>query len=149
GYELVPADSTRGEDVKLSDLSSREQELIRRVQPFTMTSVERLAALVNAVTHLVKAGVPADFAECGVWRGGSTMAAALTLLALGQADREIFLYDTFEGMTAPSENDVSYDGRAAEAQLHGQPKEAPIWCYATVDEVRENLRSTGYPQERI
>src|SRR5687767_6982545 len=77
--------------------------IIDRVRPFTMTSPERLHALVSAVDYVTAASVPGAFVECGVWRGGSMMAAALRLQERGVLDRELVLFDTFEGMSSPSE----------------------------------------------
>jgi len=54
-----------------------------------MTIVERMTALINAVTNLTENGIPGDIVECGVWRGGSMLAVALTLLARG--DRSLSL----------------------------------------------------------
>ncbi len=41
------------------------------------------------------------------------MAMALTLKRLGIINRQIYLYDTFSGMSAPSDRDVSYEGANA------------------------------------
>ena len=77
------------------------------------------------------------------------MAALLTLAAQGDLDREIYLYDTFEGMSAPSEADVSFDGRPAVAQLAEAPKGTGIWCCASLEDVKANVASTGYPQSKF
>ncbi|HMB95721.1 MAG TPA: TylF/MycF/NovP-related O-methyltransferase, partial [Tepidisphaeraceae bacterium] len=82
-------------------------------KPFTMTSPHRMNALHEAVKYVLKANIAGDFVECGVWRGGSTMVAAMTLLASGSPSRELYLYDTFTGMSEPSEKDVTTDGRYA------------------------------------
>src|SRR5436190_1952792 len=63
--------------------------------------------VVEAVRYCVRRELPGAFAECGVWRGGSVLAMILTLQALGRSDRDVYLYDTFEGMTEPTEQDVS------------------------------------------
>ena len=62
-------------------------------EDFTMTSEERMYALHASVNYVVGAGIPGDFVECGVWRGGSAMIIALSLLELGVTDRRIYLYD--------------------------------------------------------
>ena len=77
-------------------------DLIERVSPFTMTSIERVVALRDAVVRVVEHGIPGAFVECGVWRGGSAMVMMLTLAELGE-EREIVLFDTFAGMTPPTE----------------------------------------------
>ena len=57
--------------------------------------------LIRAVEHLVRWGIPGDVVECGVWRGGSMMAVARTLLGAGVRDRTLWLYDTFAGLPPP------------------------------------------------
>ena len=45
------------------------------------------------------------------------MAVALTLLRLGVTDRQLYLFDTFSGMTPPSEEDVKHTGERAADML--------------------------------
>jgi O-methyltransferase len=122
--------------------------IIERVKPFTMTSCERIASLIDAVRHISQSGVPGAIVECGVWRGGSMMAAALALLEAGDA-RDLYLFDTFAGMTAPTDLDVDHRGDTALASysetLAGDHSD---WCYASIEDVTANLRSTGYPTQR-
>ena len=40
--------------------------------------------------------------------GGSAMMAALSLQRLRQSHRSLYLYDTYEGMTQPTERDVDF-----------------------------------------
>ena len=53
--------------------------IIESVRPFTMTSSERLWSLLPRSATTCGYGVEGDFAECGVWRGGSVMTMALRL----------------------------------------------------------------------
>lgn len=126
---------------------------LRAVRPYTMTSAARIVALCDAVRYVARAGVPGAIVECGVWRGGSMMAAARTLREAGDAARELYLFDTFEGMTAPGEHDVSIDGRSAAEQLAAGERRDPgadsIWCYAPAEGVEAAMRSTGYDAARI
>src|SRR5258706_10534073 len=87
----------------LADLSPADREIVTRVNPFTMTSLERRASLIGSVDHIVKHGIAGDIVECGVWRGGSMMLVALALMARGDTTRDLYLFDTFEGMSEPSE----------------------------------------------
>lgn len=96
-----------------SDLSSDELEIYETVKPFTMTSIERVVAVIQATRYIVENNIKGDFVECGVWQGGSIMAACLTLLKMDAADRQIYLYDTFSGMSEPTDKDVQYDGEQA------------------------------------
>ncbi len=116
----------------------------------TMTSVERMYALYNAVLHTLRIGAPGDFVECGVWRGGSVMLMAETLAAAGVRDRLIYLYDTFDGMPPPSERDKDVSGVPAAAQLSAAPRvEESVWAYASLEVVADNLRKTAYPIENF
>jgi O-methyltransferase len=136
-------------DAAIPDFSNEEKAIIAKARSYTMTSVERLATLLNAVTYVAKNNIPGDIVECGVWRGGSMMVTALTLLAHGDQSRSLYLYDTFEGMSSPTKRDKSLDGVSAEQQLNQQPRGTGIWCYASLEDVRANLLSTGYPADKI
>ena len=39
--------------------------------------------------------------------------------------------------------------QSARAQLDQTPEATGIWCYAGLDEVRDNVLSTGYPEDKI
>jgi hypothetical protein len=96
-----------------SDFADWEIDIIKRVRPYTMTSNERLQGLIQSVKYIVENDIPGDIVECGVWKGGSMMAAALTLQLFGDTSRKLWLYDTNEGMTSPSDEDVSFENHSA------------------------------------
>lgn len=150
-----PTPSSSDEDF-LAELGDWERELVAKVRPFTMTSPQRVAALAEAVSYAVRREVPGAFVECGVWRGGSVLAMVLTLQHHGVTDRDIYLYDTFEGMTEPSEADVSDFGAPAsvewqESALKGE-KAWTDWFSEeafNLEMVRKLLLDTGYPEDRL
>jgi O-methyltransferase len=151
--ETAPSPSARDDarEPLPRDLEADVLETIRAVEHATMTSAERLAALVQAVEWIDRRGLPGSVVECGVWRGGSMMAAARTLLRLGDDTRDLYLYDTFAGMTQPEEIDRAYDGGTAEQAMNAHDPSAETmseWCNAGLDEVRANMASTAYPSER-
>jgi O-methyltransferase len=116
-----------------------------------MTSPERVYGLASAARWLVESGVSGDIVECGVWRGGNMVAVAKTLLDADAADRDLFLFDTFAGMTAPTAEDLDHRGRAAStrfAELAGG-EQSSDWCRAGIEDVRANLALTGYPPQRL
>lgn len=126
-------------------LEAEFHQAVNLCRPATMGSIERLYAIFSATRYIVAAGVPGAFVECGVWKGGSVMMMALTLAHLGVRDRDIYLFDTFEGMTAPTVKDVDFAGN----RMQDVPDTDAGWHRATRDEVRSNLASTGYPMERF
>lgn len=147
GFDVVRA--VPNPDAVLSDMSESARSIVRRVRPYTVTSLERLAAVVQAVDHVVKHRIPGDFVECGVFRGGSSMAAALALLAHGDTSRTLYLYDTFEGMSEPTDKDQLANGTSARAVLAQDAPGTGYWCYASLEDVRANLVSTGYPEDKV
>ena len=90
------------------DIELEFKNLSKKVIPFTMTSVERLYSLFQAVKYIHQNKIEGDFVECGVWKGGSSMMAALSFLSLGDTKRKFLLYDTYEGMSEPNEKDVDF-----------------------------------------
>jgi hypothetical protein len=130
------------------ELDPRYAPIIERSKPFTMTSCERIASLIDAVRHVSASGIPGAIVECGVWRGGSMMAAALTLLEAGDR-RDLYLFDTFAGMTAPTAHDVDHRGDMAEDAYRASLADGRSdWCHAGLEDVTANLGSTGYPAEK-
>ncbi len=137
------------------DFGPDELEIIRAAQPFCMTSPERTYALCKATEYIVRHNIVGDIVECGVWRGGSMMAVALTLVRLGDQTRHFYLYDTFEGMPPPSNHDVTFRGQSAKEMLgkedlnKSEAYQAGVWAYASLEEARTNLHSTGYDQAKF
>ena len=125
-----------------------DAELIASLRPFTMTSAERLWSLIGAVRYVTDAGLPGDFVECGVWRGGSVMAMAKELGRLGVNDRKFWLYDTYAGMTEPTEFDVEAGTGVTATEMLSTTDVGDgnnVWCVAGRADVEANVRTTGYP----
>jgi len=146
GWELRRLDRIRS---VLADLPDADREIVARVAPYTMTSLERQASLVGAVDHVVKHGIAGDIVECGVWRGGSMMLVALALMARGDTSRDLVLFDTFEGMSAPTDRDRGPNGESAQVLLEHTGRDQWLWGVASLEDVKANMVSTGYPQERL
>ena len=133
------------------DFDANSVKLIETVEPYTMTSPERIESLRQSIQHLVRHGIEGDIIECGVWRGGSMMATALTLLQEGDVHRTLRLYDTFDGMSAAKYVDRDFLDHSAAGQLDQQDRDDPesIWCRSALSEVQQNMINTGYPAERL
>jgi hypothetical protein len=118
--------------------------LYERCAPYTMTSRERMYAMYQAARYVAEAGIPGDVVECGVWRGGSSMMGALAMAAVPGGARKLWLYDTFEGMPEPTQEDYGLHGENAHAEWERNERgDINEWCYAPLEEVRANLLSTG------
>ncbi len=127
-----------------------DRRIIQAVTSRTMTDTVRLFGMIEALRYIVRARVPGEIVECGVWRGGSMQAAALTLLECDDTERELHLFDTFEGMPPPSDADVRLkDGQPAEEIMRTSSKDTTIWAIAGLDDVKQGMLETGYPSEKV
>ncbi|MFC9005545.1 TylF/MycF/NovP-related O-methyltransferase [Streptomyces microflavus] len=131
------------------DYDDEARDIIRAVKPYSMTSPERLNAFILATRYIARHNIPGDIVECGVWRGGSMQACARTLLSVGETERELYLFDTYEGMTEPTAEDLRRDGRPAQELLDAQGKDRPIWAVASLDDVKAGFDNVPYPKERV
>ncbi|QEC52073.1 macrocin-O-methyltransferase TylF [Anseongella ginsenosidimutans] len=151
GYHIIKFDKNNPPWEYPADFGGELRGIIEKVKPYTMTLPERLFANYEAVNYITRNGIEGAITECGVWRGGSTMTMLHTLLNRQDTRREIFMYDTFDGMSEPGEEDKAYSGDPAALLLKNSDKHDPrsVWCYASLEDVQRNVLSTGYPQERI
>jgi hypothetical protein len=144
GYKLVKTST----DFFPVEANERDRCIRDSVFNYTMTSDQRLWALLSATKYIVTKGIKGDFVECGVWRGGSAMVIAYQLLNLNVCDRHIWLYDTFAGMTEPTEEDIEANSGISAALLLAKTQKKQgnnVWCLATKEDVSTNVYSTGYP----
>jgi O-methyltransferase len=133
------------------DFSDELWSIVQAIQHHTMTSPERVSALVESVQYIVRNKIPGDIVECGVWKGGSMMAVALALEKAGDRSRDLHLFDTFEGMPKPTEADVDLKGHSAGTffrKLQTGP-DSSDYCHATLEEVQAAMNSTGYDPARV
>lgn len=126
--------------------------IIDGISPFTMTTKRGLEApysLFKAIQYIVEKKIPGDIVECGVWAGGSVILAAMALQFFGDETRRIYLYDTFEGMTRPGDEDIDWDGKNHQHAWDNPPPDAAMGFGGTLEQVRKTVLSTGYPEENF
>jgi len=134
------------------DLDPAFVPLYQACRAATMTSVERLYALYKSVEYVVRADIPGDFVECGVWRGGSVMMMALALQTFGGAGRRLYCFDTFEGMPPPGGRDIRHETGETAAELLANDAsggDGGFHARAPLEEVERNIAATGYPAELV
>jgi hypothetical protein len=116
--------------------------LWRHISPYTIVSPERAYATYRACRYVARYNIDGCFAECGVFKGGMAMLAALVFAKHADAARDIFLFDTFSGMTAPTQIDMSRHGISAASYN-------PEMVKSSLEDVQGNLVQTGYPPHRL
>lgn len=150
GYEIVKTNKIGISTDILSD--EKFMEIYEECRAYTMTSPERMYSLYNSVNYVVDNDIKGDFVECGVWRGGSSMLIAKCLIKRGQQNRKIYLYDTYEGMSKPEDIDITVDsneGAQAKFDETSLSEDSSDWCYASIEEVKENMAKTGFKSDNL
>ncbi len=116
----------------------------------TMIGHAKLNSFCDAARYVSTVGLEGDIVECGVWRGGAMLGCAMVLDSLGDHSRDLYLYDTYSGMSDATERDVHiWNGRTAEEELAAKSKGAPIWAIAPIDDVTAAFDTVAYPKERL
>lgn len=107
----------------------------------TMVGAKRLDNLHHCVSTVLKDGVPGDFIETGIWRGGSVILMRAILKAYGVSDRTVFGADSFEGLPKP-------DGANYPADRGDR-----FWTYkelaVSLEQVRANLDQYGLLDDQV
>jgi hypothetical protein len=100
-------------------LSDQLRELVRcrregrRTEPHfshSMIGLERLNNIQSCAERIFEEGIPGDFVETGVWRGGAVIFMRAVLKAFNEEQRLVWAADSFRGLPAPKmAEDAGYD----------------------------------------
>ena len=143
GYEIIKAHRFAHD----ASYSPVEKEIYTLCKSRTMTNPNSISNLISATDYLTKAKIEGAYVECGVWRGGSSMAFCLATLRNDLDRREVFLYDTFEGYLGTSKEDFQIQDKKTPSELYRKDKN--YLCYAGLEDVKFGIDSTGYPNELL
>jgi SAM-dependent methyltransferase len=112
----------------------------------------------DAIRYILENNIDGDICECGVYQGDFEYIWINELMRHNQT-RNIYLYDTFAGLTKPGEydytcnNSVCYKMTHEETYKHWKDRQINEnindWCFAPLDFVQEKLNSTGYPKDKL
>lgn len=113
-----------------------------RDNDLTMVTNARLYSTMLSCRHVVDKNIPGDFVECGVWRGGNSILAA-DIFARIASKRSVYMFDTFTGMTAPTDADVNFNGHSAGELFKDD------WALSPIEEVNANFEKRGLKSDRV
>jgi O-methyltransferase len=113
------------------------------VSPYSMTTTPRINCLYDSLEFVRNNNISGDYVECGVWKGGNILGIMNYLEYHCYTTNNIWLYDTFQGMTEPENIDIDLNNNKAENILH------QVFCLSPLDEVKRNLSSSKYPTDKI
>ncbi len=107
----------------------------------TMVGMKRLNNLEHCVRQVVAEGIPGDFIETGVWRGGSCILMRGILKALDVTDRKVWVADSFEGLPLPDAEAYPSDA----GDVHHQYD----FLAVSEDTVRRNFERYGLLDDQV
>ena len=121
-----------------------EIENIKISKEYSMTGEKRMSHLTKVIKYIFKNKIDGDFVECGVWQGGNLILMK-RLMDFYKEKRNIYGYDTFEGMTEPNEFDTDINNKKASNLMSNQNKiensgSENIWCYSGIETVEKNFK---------
>lgn len=150
GYKIVNLkDNSKRYPV---EFNSKEREIFDFIinQKFTMVSNERLISTMLSTKYILENEIEGDFVECGVWRGGNSIAMKF-LIEQYKSSKKVFLFDTFGGMTKPTNDDTRItDNTDAFEKYNDLNKDTHNeWCFSPLEEVQENFIKTGLNLENL
>lgn len=113
--------------------------LVRTIRPeYSMIPSSRLRVIYELSKKINADRIPGDIIECGVYNGGSA-AMMMYPQSFSSETRDIWLFDSFEGLPPPTENDGSYEH---ENYYKG-------WCKGSVEKVEEIFHRLKLPREHL
>jgi hypothetical protein len=142
GYEIQKLGGDRYPGVPI-EASKAERALMEECGKYSMTGNIRMWALIQSIRHVIANGIEGDFVECGVWKGGS-LALMSKLLDIAGEKRSVIGFDTFDGMSEPTQFDVDLFGNRAQDSMALQIKDEKIHnihAFAGIEQVKSNLNS--------
>ncbi len=90
---------------------AEKSRIIRAARPYTMLTWRELSALYDAAATIERENIPGAIAEFGVCNGGSTGVMSAVVEA---SNREIWMFDSWEGLPEPTSEDVTCLGEKGE-----------------------------------
>lgn len=106
----------------------------------TMVPKQGIFQSLLAVKHVIESGIEGAIVECGVWRGGMSILMAGMIKVLG-AQRKLYCYDTFAGMTKPGIE----DGFVGD----GEDIQAVVKSASSLAEVKNNFERAGFLDDNV
>lgn len=154
GYKLVSKDSGWFRDWAV-ELTAVERDFIKYIRKgqsvrLSMVSDQRLVATLKSCRYVVENDIAGDFVECGVWRGGNSILAKKVFEYLG-SDKKVFMFDTFTGMTEPSERDTHLVTNQKATQLYEERRKDTHtdWVFSPISDVRSYCEEAGIDMDGV
>ncbi len=121
------------------------ERFIEIVNPYSMTGTERISELYRSLEQIRLNNIEGDIVECGVWRGGNILGIIEYLNFHKIENKNVWLYDTFTGMTPPEDLDIDLNNNHALSVMH-LPE---VLAFSPIEEVKRNLSTSSFDKNKI
>jgi O-methyltransferase len=136
GFKSFPIVEAKDDEIKLLEISSK----------YSMTSLLRRWALINAIKYINNENIEGEFVECGVWKGGNLIIYN-NLIEKFNLNKKIYAYDTFAGMSEPTIHDTNILDINAKKEWENSQKTNEVNlsfnCYSSLNEVKDNIKNNS------
>jgi len=123
------------------DPSARLEGMDWPAQAETMIGRKRLDQLRSCIEEVLLLGIPGDLIECGAWRGGATILMRAVLSAYGDAQRRVWVADSFEGLPPPDAGQYPAD----KGDQHHRSRQLAI----SLEKVMANFHRYGMLDDQV
>ena len=121
------------------EITKPEKKLIENCLQYSMTNVERMWSLIQSFHHIRQESLKGDFVECGVWKGGNIILLK-KLIQKFNLKKNIYGFDTFEGMVEPSFYDVNYNNKSAKKMFDEHVEKKIGFAMCSLEDVKKNIK---------
>jgi hypothetical protein len=143
GYEIISNDNwLKKNENYIAEISTNESAILNDIKDYTMTSIPSQWSLIQSINHVIRNNVEGSLVECGIFRGGNIILMS-KLLEEYKIEKNIFAYDTFEGMPLPGKDDLDLRGNNSVnkfLKLKNSENEGSQWCYCNIEDVKNNIK---------
>ena len=143
GYEIISNNEWLNKNENyIAEISRNESEMLNKIKNFTMTSIPSQWSLIQSIKHIIRNNVEGSFVECGIFRGGNIILMS-KLLEEYKVKKNIFAYDTFQGMPLPRKNDLDLRGNSSIDKflnLKNSEDDGSQWCFCDIEDVKNNIK---------
>lgn len=125
-------------------------EIFDEISHYTPYGHKKVYSTYQAAKYVGENDIPGAIVETGAYEGGCSILMAETLYEVGCTDRDVYLYDTFEGYPEPSELDQPIgQGQSAKNRYEAHTKNGDVdWWNSSLEEVQKRVQSSRYPTPR-
>lgn len=118
------------------EIKLKRAKTVYQVMPFSLVIEKGLFATYDVAVEAENKKIPGAFVECGVAQGGTSALLGLVIEQF-QSERNLWMFDSYEGLPEPTEEDI----HLGDTGTHARPL-PPGSCLGTINEVRDLMFNT-------